>query len=364
MKINFYAPVHFEKWNWENSIKDGIGGSETSTVEMSWRLAAKGCDVTVYAPLPENSPNEWRNVKWYPIEQCNFEEKGLWVLYRCPEAVDKIKDKNGKILWLLMQDWDHPDSQWYGGETKTSRIEKLDAIVVLCEAHRKWLVNRRPDIKNKTIITRNGIKDDLIKQIEKENIVRNPKRIMYASSPDRGMLSALQIFERAQEKDPELELHLTYGFNNIDKLIKGGNKHFQRDKDQCLKLIEKTGAVLHGRLSQNELYKMWFQTAMTVYCTTFWETGWITGLEASAMGAIPIFSPIWAQGENMKFGVAIQGHPSDPLTIARFANAVVSVAANPQNQELIRKPMMQWSRCNWSWDKFVDQWIEYYKESL
>lgn len=352
MRIHFYSPVSFEPWNWENSVTTGIGGAETSVVEMSWRLARRGHDVTVYAPLPERSANEWRGVKWLPLKACTFSELGLWILYRCPQDVDKfIPKRTDQTLWLLLQDWDHPQEMW-----ATERVERLDRIIALCEAHRRWLVNRHPEFKEKMWVTRNGIKVDLIESIASKVHHRNPKRIMYASSPDRGMLAALKIFKRAKEYVPDLELHLTYGFDNLDKLHATGNRHFMQQKQECLKLIEETGAVMYGRVSQNELYRMWFQAGMTVYCTSFWETGWITGLEAAAMGAIPIFSPIWAQGENMKHGIAVQGDPNDPLTIARFVEAVRHVASDVEAQEKMRVPMMRWARERWDWENFVTQW--------
>ena len=42
MDFYLYSPVCFEKWDWRSSVKTGIGGSETSHVEMAWRLAARG----------------------------------------------------------------------------------------------------------------------------------------------------------------------------------------------------------------------------------------------------------------------------------------------------------------------------------
>ena len=42
MDFYLYSPVAFEKWDWRNSVEKGIGGSETSHVEMAWRLVARG----------------------------------------------------------------------------------------------------------------------------------------------------------------------------------------------------------------------------------------------------------------------------------------------------------------------------------
>src|SRR6266498_2675261 len=111
MKFIFYSPVSFEKWDWRNSVEKGIGGSETSHVEMAWRLAARGHEVITYAPIPDDCPGVWKNTKWFPIEKADFKEKGVWILYRCPEVVDKFLSKKkrvGQQLWLMMQDWDYP----------------------------------------------------------------------------------------------------------------------------------------------------------------------------------------------------------------------------------------------------------------
>src|SRR5581483_6572292 len=181
---------------------------------MAWRLARKGYEIHTYAPIPKDCPktkcnkcennkkciycdgtgyvHEWRNTYWHPLKKANFKLDGLWILYRCPQTLDKfgpITDKQPR--WLIMQDWDYPS--W-----TEERVAKLNRIVPLCYAHKNWLVNRHPELEKKCWVTRNGIKTDLIDEVEKEGIPeRNLKRIMYASSPDRGLLPALKIFKRA-----------------------------------------------------------------------------------------------------------------------------------------------------------------------
>lgn len=388
MRFNFYSPVHFERWDYRSSVDKGIGGSETSHVEMAWRLARRGHEVHNFVPMPEDqhSPHIWRDTVWSNLEDADFSAPGVWVLYRCPEIVDRFPDPHpGQALWLIMQDWDHP------GRWTEERVKKLDRIVPMSRDHERALLRSHPELKGKTWVTRNGVKCDLIAEVampwvdvngqrlpsmENQFLMqsRNPRRMMYASSPDRGLLSALKIFKRAKEFVPDLELHCTYGFNNIDKMIEprigvssaeeiakgacvtyatGGNKGLAKYKDECLKLVEETGAVFHGRLNQRQLYREWLKTGICVYCTDFWETGWITGLEAQSLGAIPVFSPVHAQIENTRFGVPVPGHPDDQLTIARFAAEVVKLALDEERQEAIRAEMMPAVRRAWDWEQFV-----------
>jgi hypothetical protein len=42
----------------------------------------------------------------------------------------------------------------------------------------------------------------------KDNILRNRKKLIYSSNPDRGRDFLLKMFPRMLEKDPELELHI------------------------------------------------------------------------------------------------------------------------------------------------------------
>lgn len=356
MDFYFYSPVAFEKWDYNSSVKQGIGGSETSHVEMAWRLARRGHNVITYAPIKKSTKTEWRGTKWYPIEKASFKQKGVWILYRCPEMVDKFPIKSKRYsqqIWLMMQDWDYPN--W-----TDKRIKNTDRIITLCKSHGRYTIDNHPLIGklNNLWLTSNGAKIDLIEEIEKLNIKRNPKKIMYASSPDRGMKYALQVFQKAREYVPDIELHLFYGFNNLDKLIKGKpDSYLAKEKDEIVPLLKQPGVHFHGRVSQNELYKHWFSTGIWIYITNFFETSNITGMEAQAMGAIPVFSPIFAQGENIKHGVGIEGDAKAPLTLARAAAEVVRLVTQTQLQEQIRLEMMPWARKRFTWEVFVDQWI-------
>lgn len=351
LNFYFFTNVAFEDWNWVNSIKKGIGGSETSIVEMSWRLAREGHNVTVYAPIPKNSPHEWRGTKWYRFEKANFKQPGIWILYRCPEVVDKFKSKKGQKLWLLWQDWDYPT-------LTPKRIKNVDHHITLSKAHGRYMLERYPLIGDRLWLTSNGIKLDLIEQVEKEGIKRNPFRVMYASSPDRGLKYALQVIKKAREYVPEIEFHSFYGFNNLNKLIKGHpNSAMAKNKDEIMDLLKQPNVYFHGRVSQPQLMREWFKTSVWIYITNFFETSCITCQEAQATGVIPLFSPIYAQGENVKHGIAIQGNADDPLTIARAAGDLVKLMMLPKEQEKFRPDMMRYARNRFNWNRMVQQWI-------
>lgn len=350
MRFIFYTSIAFEDWNYENSIKKGIGGSETSIVEMSWRLAEIGHHVTVYAPIPKGTKSPWRGVEWKHFKKADFTEQGLWILYRVPEDLDKFKYKRGQTIWLLWQDWDYPT-------LTEKRSNKVDKHITLCKAHGRYMAERYPFLKDKLWLSSNGVKLQEIEQAETKKLDRNPFRVMYASSPDRGLKAALQIIRKAREYEPRIEFHAYYGFNNLNKLIKGQpNSPLAKDKAEIMELLKQDNVYFHGRINQVSLMKEWFKSGIYLYITNFFETSHISGMEAQACGAVPIFSPVFAQAENIKHGTAVTGDTREALTIAKAAGELVKMVSLPEQQELIRQEMMPWARERFDWGVFTLQW--------
>lgn len=351
MNFYFYHPVHFEKWDWR-AVERGIGGSETHQIEMTQRLARRGHSVISYAPVPKSSIDP-HGVRWLPLEKADFSKPGVWIIYRSPETMDKFtrKDKN-QIRWLVSQD------EYYQTWTD-ERIKKLDKVLALCGPHAKSLSRRQPLLEPRLIISSNGLRMDLVREVEKLGIKRNPKKIIYASSPDRGLKYTLETFKRAREYVPDIELHVFYGFNNINKLIKmdpayGG---FARYKDEVQDLLKQPGVHWRGRVGQRQLYKEWLSAGIWLYQTNFTETSCIVCMEAQALGAVPITNPLWALAENVMAGVVIDGNAyDDKLVKAKYVAELVRLTSQPSIQENIRPVMMERARMRFNWERIVDAW--------
>lgn len=374
MLFHLYGKVAFEDWD-HRSCETGIGGSETSQIQMAKGLAKVGHEVHSYAPIPDDCPREWEGTHWHKTEEFDFNSRGCIVIYRSPEMIDQfdmsIKDR---CFWLVCQDWDYPT-------LTPERLAKFDRIVVLCYSHLNYMLQKNPQLQGKLWVTRNCATTEKWQTVVNEEMpLRDPYRMMYASSPDRGLKAALQVYQRVKEYIPQATFVATYGYNNMDKLIKQGlssgvletvkrAEAFQRDKDECMALIEKTGAKFTGRITQTQLYREWAKTTALIYITDFFETGYITGWEAQCMGAIPVFSPIYAQGEHIKYGIDVPGNPKSMDTIVRAAAEVVRLMKDPDLQRSIRGPMMEYARNYWCWEQVVDKkpgenWVDAATEDL
>lgn len=285
MKFIFTSPVTFERWSYRNPLEIGIGGSETVHVEMAERLAKRGHKVISYTPKPDTKEEAFKGVTWRDRSKIDFEEEGIWVISREPKLIDNLNMKNKKA-WLVMQDIA------YEKATK-KQVMKFDKIFPLCKDHYDFTVKMWPYAKSKIVQSSNGIRTDYIEKVEKQNIERNPYRLMFASSPDRGLYPLLQIFKIAKLRIPQLELHVFYGFNNIDKICDedtplGMEKVTKR---QILNAIKQPGVFDHGRIGQGDLYKEWFKSGIWCHPSgVFPETSPVHGdtLIDTLKGRIPI----------------------------------------------------------------------------
>lgn len=353
MRWIFHSSRSIESWDYRNPDEFGIGCSECSHIELAKRLAKRGHEVISYAPIREDCQKYYEGVEWRHINETDFFLSGIWMVYRQPVLLEKFLDKReDQVIWFICQDEFYP-------EWKREYASVVDRFFCLCNDHAENVLRHHPELDQKIFITSNGIRMDLIRELENgSEIKRNPKRLMYASSPDRGLKYLLQTFKRVREFESEAELHIFYGFDNIDKLIQSGKgfENYQKIKSEILDLINQLNVFFHGRVNQKKLYEEWMKSAIWCYQTNFTETSCATSMEAQALGAIPITQPFWALRENVQHGIFIDGDAyHDPLVKARYIGEIVRVLGSIEFQEQIRPKMMLDARYRFNWERVVDQ---------
>lgn len=410
MKIFLYAPQGFEPWSWQNPTTKGIGGSETCVVETSRRLAMRGYDVTCYAPTPDDVTDDYQpgthrepgyRVRWKHVNQADLTEPGYWIIHRAPGAADLFDpEKNGQRLTFCAQDVVYFEDG--AGAYTPERMAKFERVLALCPTHRDYLADRFPFMADRLSLSSNGISSDRLQTVlrppcascrgrgmlDGETITtcpicggdgqqpRDPFKMVWSSSPDRGLEALLMIWKRAVEFEPRLKLICAYGYENWNKSIAAYEERrkagevpdrpcaAQKMRDRILKMADECGEAVKwaGRLPQPTLWSEIASSGLFVYPTSFTETSCISCMEAQALGAIPITNDYWAVGDNVRYGAFVLGNPlKDPLCRARYVGHLIRMSRDQELQERIREPMMAWSRQNFSWSRVVDQyerWID------
>lgn len=286
--IVILARTGIEVWD-EDSLKTGIGGSETAVIEMAKRWGSAGYSVTIYGDV--NEEKKFGNVTYLPGDQINFSDSfDIFISWR-NVGIFKEADiqANRKYLWLH----DVPDP----AEFTRSVWESFDKVVVLSDYHRQLL----PDVPDeKVYVSRNGIDTDLMDSL-RDKVKRNPKKVIYASQPIRGLEFLLDSWAVVKESDKSSELVWAYGWDNYDIMIKRGigTNEFKAKMNEKM---EKLGVKQLGRLSKEELYKEFLSSGIWAYPCTYPEINCIVASEAQYAGCYPISTGIAALAETQKGG--------------------------------------------------------------
>jgi len=362
MNIAFYYPGSARSWQPNTPDTEGIGCSETAIVEVSRRLAARGHAVRVHTHC---EPCEDAGVLWLRCADLGHDWADLWVSHRYPD-IASITDHGRAVIWA--QDVGVPGLN----EHNAARFE---AVLVMCAAHERSIAAVHPYVR--TVRTSNATRLDLVEQIEAEGPPeRSPHRMIFASSPDRGLANLLDIYPRVLEQVPDAELDIYYGFDGFLRAGQASTEDMRAadgvfetqpalfSNPAIARLYNMVhacskrwpGLHYHGRVGQRELYEAWLSSALWVHPSNFTETSCETCMAAQACGAIPITRPLWATADNVHHGVLIDGDCTNPLIRQEYVAWAVQIMRNPERAEAIRSEMMPAARERFSWDAVVDQW--------
>ncbi len=326
--------------------KKGRGGSEEAVCHMSKRLADLGWNVVVYANCGHKE-RYFGKVLWKPFWEFNIRDKqDILIAWRHPMIFD-YKDVNADKRYVWMHD------VLKKGELFQKRLDNITRIFALSKAQRDLF----PDVPdNKFLVTSNGIEPTKVKE------KRDPYRLIYSSSYDRGLTTLLKLFPQIKKEVPKAELHIFYGWSVWDAIYPG-DELMKKRKEEIIKLMKQDGVFEHGRVSQEQINKEYAKSSILAYPTEFFEISYISGMKAQAFGAIPITTNVAALDETIKYGVKVPTKAiySDKRAQKEWTDAVIKTLKNPPTEEE-RKPMMDWANEHFNWDKVAKQWDEEFKK--
>jgi len=348
VRTAIFSNLTLERWDWNAKIT-GIGGSERAAIEVANRLGKRRKDVISYAPVPGGGisvgPND---VPWHDSELADPASEPMnWFVFRDPLFMDREIHPESQVIFVA-EDVDYPFTE--------KQLSRIDKYLCLCKTHAHYTKNKYPQLENKIFLSSNGIPVDDIERIEKEGIKRDPNKLIYASSPDRGLLLILQNWFRIKEQCPDAHISVAYGFNNMIRLLEmqNGSAWFLPMKNQIESLLTQPGVNFLGRIGQDELFREYLSSNIWWYPTDWPETSCCVSMETQAMGCVPIFNKFWALDQNVFHGFAYSAIPQkDQFTRTLMCQKVCDVIKNPEISW--REEMMVDARESFSWEKIITQ---------
>lgn len=339
--IAFYCGGAWEDWV-DSSIVGGIGGSEEATIYLSREFTKLGYKVTVFNQCGELAGN-YRGIEYKPYWDFNPKDTfDIVISWRQNIFGNKVKARK-KIIWLH----DVPAKDQFLQE----EAKDYDKVIVLSEYHKSVLTGVPEE---KIYISRNGLNIADYENITEE---RNPHRIIYASSYDRGLEPFLKIWGGIRREVPDAELHVYYGWNTYLEMVKQGVRSEKWYK-MMLELMKQPGVFEHGRIGHKSLIKEYSKSGIWGYPTTFTEISCIGAMRAQVTGAVPVVNNYAALRETVKFGIKNEGEINQIDTFENYAQSLVDMLKNPEKQEEIRKEMMPKAKEMFSWEGVAKDWNE------
>jgi len=258
------------EWDEDAHKVRGLGGSETAAVEVARYLREMlGIPVKIFNMRKEYKRCE-SGVEYVPLKELG-------------EYFQRYKPKfhiawrhSVKLSNAPMFTWCH-DLQCIGAEQM-----QFDKILALSPFHKHYLHTSQGVNLEKIELFRNGIEPKLWTETDK--VEKNPMKVIFSSSPDRGLERCIDVCKKVREMGTPVELHLFYGVENMRKM--GADDW----ADKIMAKVEdnKDFVHYHGNVGKSELIHHFKESSVWLYPADFIETYCITVLEALASGTYPM----------------------------------------------------------------------------
>lgn len=352
MRIAFY-PQSLVPFHGRSLEERPLGGTETGAIRLAQSLHKLGCKVVVFTS-EQNPPTT--EPPYYHLSKASG-LKGVDAFVCIREWIPLVYQipTRKKFLWTG-DSYDQPFN--FGlGDKRVAKI--IDGLLTVSDWHSESMSEASGFPREKCYAIRNGIHLPFFS----ESPAKVPGRLIYASTPYRGLEHLVRLFPKIREKQPHAELHVFSGFQ-----VYGGRSNFQSEMEEkykplmeALQAIE--GVVLRGNVLQKELAHEMLQAEVMAYPNTFEETSCIVAMEAQAARCVPVVTKKGALPETVgDAGVAIEGEPGE----ADYDQAFVSEVCRVLDDEAYRKKLQERGREraeeSLSWDRVAERFLQYLRD--
>lgn len=353
-RVVLWVGPSIEPWDPNTPNTTGIGGSETAAIEMARHLAKSGHDVTVYGDLPGKNSVDFDGVHYAHYSQARAPIAcDVFVSSRAPAVMMNPDDVRAvvKLLWVHDVGVGDPSPEmerW---------LLRFDRVLCLSQWHRSTFLQVYPFVDPaRVLVTRNGV--DPMRFDGPMPAKHN--RLVFSSSPNRGLPTLLHNFDFVRQRVPDAELHIFYGFDCWEKFARArGAQHELDEIERYRRLIREAeargGVKWHGRVSQKKLAEAFLEAKVWAYPTEFTETSCISAMEAQAAGCVSVCSALAALNETVRYGLKIEPGPSYGRL---FVDGVVRALTDETWRRSVAEPSRRWALENLGWDKVAAEWAE------
>lgn len=282
-KIAIWTGPAWEPWN-KQKVDEGMAGSETWAAYLSEEFVKKGYETRVYNDLliddkskPLYQPVEGTNSNviyrdhTYLLEDLKYDYFDYFISSRSVQPFYNNLHVSKKYVMI--------HDIWLSNDPNMDILSwQVQKYAYLSKWHKDFLRQHHKQMpEDKMFMTANGVNQDLYKDVdsyEKKN------KMVYSSSPDRGLYQLLTMLPFIRERVPDFEVVVLYGFFNWKKVCESRNDTASLDFIKKLeKLMEQPGVNYLGRVDKKTLAHHQKESKVWLMPEWFSETFSITAVE-------------------------------------------------------------------------------------
>ncbi len=330
----------------------GLGGTESAVVYVAEALARRGCRVTVFNRC--DAPGDEHGVQYRPVGACAAAlaeaPPTALVAVRAWSGLALAPEGTQRVYWA--QDAaDQPAVQGLADPAARANIDRYLGISA-------WQVNLY--VKTFGIAehlwtqTRNGVDPSLFATPRAD---RDRYKLVYTSTPFRGLDVLLDLFPRIRAAVPEATLDLytsmaVYGVAGDADRAEYGPLYAKADQP---------GVRLLGSVPKAALAEALLGAGLLAYPNHFAETSCIAALEAQAAGCPVVTSALGALPETVRHGEAgwcLPGDAHSPAYQAAFVDAVVGLLCDEVQWQTFSEQARARVLTEYAWDRIAGEWLD------
>jgi glycosyltransferase involved in cell wall biosynthesis len=348
MRLIFYAgqclPVHAKTLE-----ERPLGGTETALIRLAAALASRGHQVTVFTSHrnPPGGPHD--NPLYLPHERV-AEVRGCDVFVAVQDWRPVLFHIPAKKTWYWTGDSFDQYINFGIGEKRVH--PRIDRFLAVTNWHARTLCEASGFPFEKAWVIPYGIQ---LSDFEGQE-PRNRKRLMYSSSPSRGLQFVPALYTELKRKHPDLELHVFSGLSIYDteQPFSGPDVGPYRQIVEVLRKLP--GCTVHGNVLQKQLAREFMKSGLLFYPNSFLETACITAMESLAAGCPVVSSAAGALPETVQDGgLLVPGTPGTPQYSAAFLQAADQLLSNENLWREVSERARTRASNEFGWDHAADR---------
>jgi glycosyltransferase involved in cell wall biosynthesis len=317
----------------------GLGGSETALIHMAkWLKKKTGRPVKVFNMRSKDL------VADSGVEYISTSKLNEYFAHNMP-AVHIAWRHNIKLTNAPTYLWCH-DLATPGVEM----VHNFDYLMCLTPFHKGYVSGKQGVPLDKIVVTRNGLDPE---KFDFERPEKNPNKLVYMSSPDRGLVDLIPTLDIVRREKPEIELHVFYGIENLPKY----GMIALHDKLKKM-MAERPWIKYHGNTEQNKMYRMVADAVIWPHPANFIESFCITAIEMLCLGVYPITRRYGALQDTLRYaesqGMAtmLDCDASSQAGKELYAKEILFALENKVWEQPPASPDM------FKWEDIAEEWIE------